>query len=88
MPRSDWHVLARIRCPVLILRGQRGEIRPEIAERMLATMPSAKAQTIYGAGHDVFLGPGSEQTMAAIELFLARVAQYGTQLMDCCRWGQ
>ena len=70
MPRSDWHVLARIRCPVLILRGLRGEIRPEVAARMLATMPGAQAQTIYGAGHDVFLGPGSEQTMAAIELFL------------------
>ena len=37
---------------------------------MLATMPRARAQTIYGASHDVFLGPGSEQTLAAIQLFL------------------
>jgi hypothetical protein len=33
-------------------------------------MPQARAQTIYGSSHDVFLGPGSEQTLAAIQLFL------------------
>ena len=70
IPRSDWDVLARVRCPALILRGQRGEIRQETAERMLAVMPQARAQTIYGASHDVFLGPGSEQTLAAVQLFL------------------
>jgi pimeloyl-ACP methyl ester carboxylesterase len=70
IPRSDWDVLARLRCPALILRGQRGEIRQETAERMLAVMPQARAQTIYGASHDVFLGPGSEQSLAAIQLFL------------------
>ena len=37
---------------------------------MLAVIPQARAQTIYGASHDVFLGPGSEQTLAAIQLFL------------------
>jgi pimeloyl-ACP methyl ester carboxylesterase len=70
IPRSDWDVLARLRCPALILRGQRGEIRQETAERMLAVMPQARAQTIFGASHDVFLGPGSEQSLAAIQLFL------------------
>ena len=70
IPRSDWNVLAQVRCPVLILRGQRGEIGRETAQRMLATMPRARAQTIYGASHDVFLGPGSEQALAAIQLFL------------------
>jgi pimeloyl-ACP methyl ester carboxylesterase len=70
IPRSDWNVLAQVRCPVLILRGQRGEIGRETAERMLATMPRARAQTIYGASHDVLLGPGSEQALAAIQLFL------------------
>jgi pimeloyl-ACP methyl ester carboxylesterase len=70
IPRSDWDVLARLRCPALILRGQRGEIRQETAERMLEVMPRARAQTIFGASHDVFLGPGSEQTLAAIQLFL------------------
>lgn len=71
IPRSDWSVLAQVQCPVLILRGQRGEIGRETANRMLATMPRARAQTIFGASHDVFLGPGSEQTLAAIHLFLA-----------------
>ena len=70
IPRSDWDVLACVRCPALILRGQRGEIRQETAERMLAVMPQARAQTIYGASHDVFLGPGAEQTLAAVQLFL------------------
>ncbi len=70
IPRSDWNVLSQVRCPALILRGQRGEIRRETAERMLKSMKRARALTIYGAGHDVFLGPGSEQTLAAIQLFL------------------
>jgi pimeloyl-ACP methyl ester carboxylesterase len=70
VPRSDWDVLARLRCPALILRGQRGQIRQETAARMLATIPRARVQAIYGANHDVFLGPGAEQTLAAIQLFL------------------
>jgi pimeloyl-ACP methyl ester carboxylesterase len=70
MPRSDWEVLAGVRCPVLILRGQRGEIRPETATRMLEVIPNAQAQVIFGSGHDVFLGPGSEQSLAALQLFL------------------
>jgi pimeloyl-ACP methyl ester carboxylesterase len=70
MPRSDWDVLARVQCPVLILRGQRGEIRPETAARMLDVIPTAQAQVIFGSGHDVFLGPGSEQSLAALQLFL------------------
>jgi pimeloyl-ACP methyl ester carboxylesterase len=70
MPRSDWIVLRQVQCPVLVLRGQRGEIRAEIAERMLKTVNNARVQSIVGSGHDVFLGPGAEQTLAAIELFL------------------
>jgi pimeloyl-ACP methyl ester carboxylesterase len=70
MPRTDWDVLARVRCPALILHGQRGEIGQATVVRMLAAMPAARALTIIGAGHDVFLGPGSEQTAAAIQLFL------------------
>lgn len=70
MPRSDWHILRRVQCPVLILRGQRGLLRQETMEQMLETMRDARGQTILGAGYDVFLGPGSEQTLAAIQLFL------------------
>jgi pimeloyl-ACP methyl ester carboxylesterase len=70
LPRADWDVLAQVMCPVLILCGQGGQIRDETAERMLRTMPNARSQVIYGSRYDVFLGPGSEQTMAAIQLFL------------------
>ena len=70
LPRSDWDILSNVKCPALILRGQRGQITDETAERMLRTMPNARAQLIYGSRFDVFLGPGSEQTLAAIQLFL------------------
>jgi pimeloyl-ACP methyl ester carboxylesterase len=70
LPRSDWSVLADVDCPVLILRGQGGQILESTEERMLQTMPNARAQVIYGSRYDVFLGPGSEQTLAAIQLFL------------------
>jgi pimeloyl-ACP methyl ester carboxylesterase len=70
LPRSDWAVLERIRCPTLILRGQRGQIRPEVAERMVATIPEAREHTVLCSGHDVFLGPGEEQALAAVQLFL------------------
>ncbi len=70
LPRADWDVLTQVMCPVLILCGQGGQIRDETAERMLRTIPNARYQVIYGSRYDVFLGPGSEQTMAAIQLFL------------------
>jgi pimeloyl-ACP methyl ester carboxylesterase len=70
LPRSNWDVLAQVSCPALVLRGQRGSIRTEVVDRMVQTMSNARAQTIYGASNDVFLGPGSEQTLAAIQLFL------------------
>jgi pimeloyl-ACP methyl ester carboxylesterase len=70
MPRSDWDVLAAVQCPVLILRGQRGEIQAGTAIRMLEVIPNAQSQVVFGSGHDVFLGPGSEQSLAALQLFL------------------
>jgi pimeloyl-ACP methyl ester carboxylesterase len=69
-PRDDWDLLSQITCPTLILRGQRGGIRRETVARMMATVPNSRALTILGAGHDVFLGPGAEQTMSAIQLFM------------------
>ena len=69
-PRSDWRLLAEVRVPMLMLRGQRGELSSEIAQRARAELPLAQVLTIYGAGREVFLGPGSEQALAAIELFL------------------
>ncbi|MCC7023629.1 MAG: alpha/beta hydrolase [Thermomicrobiales bacterium] len=74
MPRSDWEVIAGVRCPALLLYGQRGSIPPETVARLLAEMPHARAQAVIGSGHDVFLGPGAEQTLAAIQLFLRGLA--------------
>jgi pimeloyl-ACP methyl ester carboxylesterase len=73
-PRADWALLVRVECPTLILRGQRGEIDQETADRMVASMRDARHQTVIGAGHDVFLGPGAEQTVAAIQLFMRGLA--------------
>jgi len=72
-PRSDWDVLERIAAPTLLLRGQRGRIAPETADRMKSTMPRCEVQTIFGANHDVFIGPGAEQALGAIDMFLMRL---------------
>jgi pimeloyl-ACP methyl ester carboxylesterase len=72
-PRADWDVLAKITAPTLVLRGQRGRIAPEVATRMQETIQRCEVQTIYGAGPDVFLGPGSEQAIGAIDMWLMRL---------------
>ncbi|MFN8660895.1 MAG: alpha/beta hydrolase [Thermomicrobiales bacterium] len=74
MPRSDWEMFTRLTCPVLILRGHRGEITPEIATRLAETAPGVRVQVIHGSRHDVFIGPGSEQSLAAIALLLRETA--------------
>jgi pimeloyl-ACP methyl ester carboxylesterase len=73
-PRSDWAVLERINCPALLLRGQRGEVSPEMAERFRQEIEGCQVQTILGSRHDVFLGPGAEQAFGAIGLFLLRLS--------------
>ena len=72
-PRSDWETLARISCPTLVLRGQRGEVPAEMADQFCRTIGGCQVQTVLGARHDVFLGPGAEQAFGAIELFLMRL---------------
>lgn len=74
MPRSDWAMLEQVTCPVLVLRGHRGEITPEIAARLAAKPPGARVQVVHGSRHDVFIGPGSEQSLAAIGLMLRETA--------------
>jgi 3-oxoadipate enol-lactonase len=74
MPRSDWAMLEQITCPLLVLRGHRGEITPEIAARLAETPPGARVQVVHGSRHDVFIGPGSEQSLAAIALMLREAA--------------
>lgn len=70
LPRSDWHLLGKIACPTLVLRGQRGEISKETAVRLKETIGRCQVQTVLGARHDVFLGAGCEQSFGAIHLFL------------------
>ncbi len=72
VPRSDWDVLARIECPTLFVRGQRGDIPQEFVDRLKTTMTKAplRVETVIGARHDVFLGPGTEQAFAAVDLFM------------------
>ncbi len=70
MPRLDWTIVEQVTCPILVLRGHRGEITPEIASRLAETPPGARVQVIHGSRHDVFIGPGSEQSRAAIALLL------------------
>jgi pimeloyl-ACP methyl ester carboxylesterase len=74
MPRTDWAMLEQVTCPILVLRGHRGEITPEIAVRLAETPPGARVQVIHGSRHDVFIGPGSEQSLAAIALMLWETA--------------
>lgn len=74
MPRADWAILSRMRCPVLVLRGQRGEIPPAMADRIAGAIADCRIATVLGARHDLFLGPGSEQALGAIDLFLMRFA--------------
>jgi pimeloyl-ACP methyl ester carboxylesterase len=73
-PRSHWEMLEKVSCPILVLRGHRGEITPEIATRLAEKPPGARVQVVHGSRHDVFIGPGSEQSLAAIALFLRQTA--------------
>ena len=47
--RSWWDEWERIECPTQVIRGERGQLRPAVAERM------GGAIVIAGAGHDVHL---------------------------------
>lgn len=73
-PRSDWALFEQLTCPVVVLRGHRGEITPAIAARMAETPPGARVQLVHGSRHDVFIDAGSEQSLAAIALLLRETA--------------
>lgn len=77
LPRADWDVLAKIEVPTLILRGQRGTLSREMAERMCREIGDCAVQSILASGRDVFLGGGAEQAFAAIDLFLLRLTDTG-----------
>ncbi len=72
-PRSDWEVVSRVKQPTLMLHGQRGPIDEEVCQKFCDAISGCTIQTVIGAGRDVFLGPGSEQTFGAIDAFLLRL---------------
>jgi pimeloyl-ACP methyl ester carboxylesterase len=66
-----WAPLARITCPTLLVRGAESDIlSPEIAKRMLASLPDGRLVEIAEAGHSV-PGDQPEAFAAAVRSFLA-----------------
>jgi pimeloyl-ACP methyl ester carboxylesterase len=53
--RSWWDDWVRITCPTWVVRGDGGALPLELANRMVADLPSASLVTIPGAGHEVHL---------------------------------
>jgi pimeloyl-ACP methyl ester carboxylesterase len=53
--REWWPEWERIRCPVLVVTGQSGEVSRELAQEMIGRRPAASLVEIADAGHDVHL---------------------------------
>lgn len=67
-----WEEVARITCPVLIVRGGESDILdPEVAKRF-GGIVGAEVRTVPGAGHSV-MGDNPAGFLAAIEPFLAEL---------------
>ena len=53
---KQWHLLSKIQCPTLIIRGSRSEsFLPEVAERMRQELPNGALVDISDSGHFPFL---------------------------------
>jgi esterase len=58
---SQWHLLPKISCPVLIIRGERSEsLLPEVAERTQKELPNAILKEIPDCSHYVQLEAPTE----------------------------
>lgn len=65
-----WDAWYRVRCPVLLLRGERSEVFPaDVARTMLDVKPSAQLVELAGAGHAPSLM--APEHIAAVAEFLA-----------------
>ncbi|MFF9573715.1 alpha/beta fold hydrolase [Streptomyces rubiginosohelvolus] len=53
--RDYWDAWDRVRCPVLVLRGEKGTMKPDETDRMLDGHPATRIAVIPGAGHDAHL---------------------------------
>ena len=69
-PEKAWRSCANIEAPTLIVRGELSDIlSPQIAERMVRTIPDARLVTVANAGHGVpYDAP--EGFLAAVREFL------------------
>lgn len=66
-----WDAWYRVRCPVLLLRGERSEIfPPSVASTMIDIKPRARLEEIAGAGHAPALMSGDE--IGLVREFLER----------------
>lgn len=51
---ASWRELARIQAPTLLVRGERSDVlAPEVAARMVATIPNCRLVTVPEAGHSI-----------------------------------
>ncbi|MCW5893110.1 MAG: alpha/beta hydrolase [bacterium] len=67
-----WRAVARLRCPVLLVRGAESPILArEGAEQLLRTVPGSAAVEVAGAGHSV-MGDNPPGFLAAVRPFLHR----------------
>jgi pimeloyl-ACP methyl ester carboxylesterase len=58
--RDWWSEWCSIRCPVLVVRGERGDLDSDVAERMAGSNPHAAVAVVTDAGHDLHLDqPGA-----------------------------
>lgn len=66
-----WDALRNLKMPVLLVRGESsGDLSPEVFARMKATLPSAMAVEIKGAGHWVHFDQPDAFIKALKEFFL------------------
>ena len=71
--------LARVRAPVLLLRGAESNLlSPKGADECIAELPHARLETIAGAGHHVHLDQ-PEKTLASLLEFLDIVPPEGSE---------
>jgi len=73
LPREEmWHLLSRVACPTLIVRGEESDIlAADVAQRMAQVMPQATLVTIAEAGHAV-PADNPQAFAAAVRRFLGK----------------
>ena len=68
-----WSMFARIRCPILVLRGEDSAIlTKELAEKMVGTHHDCRLRTFRKCGHAPLLN--TEQQIGAVERFIRKCA--------------